>query len=172
MTTFRWIGLVVAAAVVVALGWLGTVSPTSLAPLISLRFRSVDWVDAATLEDWMMGDAGTEPTLLDVRTAEEFAVSHLPGAIRVDPERPDLCSLELAQRSPVVVYCSVGYRSAAILDDLRGLGLGEVYNLRGGIFAWANEGRPIVRDQAPATSVHPYNAIWGRLLRPDLRWSP
>lgn len=172
MTTFRWIGLVVAAAVVVALGWLGTVSPTSLAPLISLRFRSVDWVDAATLEDWMMGDAGTEPTLLDVRTAEEFAVSHLPGAIRVDPERPDLRSLELAQRSPVVVYCSVGYRSAAILDDLRGLGLGEVYNLRGGIFAWANEGRPIVRDQAPATSVHPYNAIWGRLLRPDLRWSP
>jgi rhodanese-related sulfurtransferase len=172
MTTFRWIGFVGAAAVAVALGWLGTASPTSLAPLISLRFRSVDWVDAATLADWMMGDRGTEPTLLDVRTAEEFAVSHLPGAIRVDPERPDLRFLELAERSPVVVYCSVGYRSAAILDDIRALGLGEVYNLRGGIFAWANEGHPIVRDQAPASSVHPYDAIWGRLLRPDLRWSP
>ena len=172
MTTFQRIGLVVAAVVAVALGWLGTASPTSLAPLISLRFRSVDWVDAGTLADWMMGDSETKPTLLDVRTPEEFAVSHLPGAIRVDPERPDLRSMELALRSPVVVYCSVGYRSAAILDDIRTPGLGEIYNLRGGIFAWANEGHPIVRDQAPASSVHPYDAIWGRFLRRDLRWSP
>lgn len=172
MTTYRWIWFLVAAVVAVALGWLGMASPTSLAPLISLRFRSIDWVDAGTLADWMSGDPSSEPTLLDVRTSEEFAVSHLRGAIRVDPERPDLRSLKLAQRSPVVVYCSVGYRSAAIIDDLRARGVDEVYNLEGGIFAWANEGHPIVRDQAPASLVHPYDAIWGRLLRRDLRWSP
>jgi rhodanese-related sulfurtransferase len=112
-----------------------------------------------------------DPSLvvLDVRTPEEFAVSHLPGAVRVDPDRADLGSLAVAEESTVVVYCSVGYRSAAIAEALEAAGVERVYNLRGGIFAWANEGRPMIRDGAPVHRVHPYDPIWGRLLRKELR---
>ncbi len=42
-------------------------------------------------------------------------------------------------------------------------------NLKGSIFQWANEGRPVVRDGEPVREVHPYDAVWGRLLDRDLR---
>lgn len=42
-------------------------------------------------------------------------------------------------------------------------------NLEGSIFAWANEGRPLVDDKGLATKVHPYDAKWGELLKPALR---
>ena len=70
---------------------------------------------------------------------------------------------------PVVVYCSVGYRSAAIVQRIERAGVGRVYNLEGGIFAWANEGRPIFKDNARAKLVHPYDKLWGLLLHEDLR---
>jgi hypothetical protein len=44
-----------------------------------------------------------------------------------------------------------------------------VQNLEGSIFQWANEHRPLVRDGQRETRVHPYNAVWGRLLAPEVR---
>jgi hypothetical protein len=69
----------------------------------------------------------------------------------------------------VVVYCSVGWRSAALADRLLAAGLDDVHNLRGSIFDWANKGLPLVRDGEPAREVHPYGRLWGLLLRPELR---
>ena len=43
-------------------------------------------------------------------------------------------------------------------------GFEHVYNLEGGIFQWANEGRALYRAGEPAEKVHPYNRTWGRLL--------
>ena len=118
-------------------------------------------------------DAGDAPLLLDARTAEEYAVSHLPGARRVDP---DATAAELAdaladvdRQRPVVVYCAVGVRSAKVARRLGEAGFGEVANLEGSIFRWANEGRPVVRDGREVTEVHPYDAVWGRLLAPERR---
>ena len=46
----------------------------------------------------------------------------------------------------------------------------EVYNMRGGIFQWAMEDREVVDgDGVKATVVHPYSAIWGKLLPWKLR---
>ena len=46
----------------------------------------------------------------------------------------------------------------------------EVYNLQGGIFQWAMEGRHIVDKEGERTSVvHPYSAVWGKLLPGRLR---
>jgi 3-mercaptopyruvate sulfurtransferase SseA len=50
-------------------------------------------------------------------------------------------------------------------------GIADVYNLEGGLFQWANEGRPIVRGSEQVHEVHPFNRIWGLLLRKDLRAS-
>lgn len=164
-----WAGLVLIALCGGVVLLARNLTPERLVPLISARFPEVDWIEADTLAEWLRRDPASRPLLLDTRTAEEFSVSHLPGAVRVDPSRPNLDAIDLPNDRPIVVYCSVGYRSAAIAEHLRAAEVGPVYNLRGGIFAWANEGRPIVRNGAPVDTVHPYDALWGHLLRPGLR---
>jgi rhodanese-related sulfurtransferase len=110
-----------------------------------------------------------ELVLLDVRSPEEQKVSQLRGAQRVDAEQPDLDSLAIPEDAKVVVYCSIGYRSAALMGALKRAGVEHVYNLEGGLFDWANQGRPIYRGEERVDEVHPFNRIWGLLLSPDLR---
>lgn len=137
--------------------------------MIESEFGSVPAVTTDSLA--RMIEAEADPVLLDVRTREEYEVSHLPGAVRVDPEGPwpELDSLQQTGR-PVVAYCSVGYRSAALTEALRERGV-EVVNLEGSIFRWANEGRPLVRGGEQVEVVHPYDRLWGQLLKPRRRAS-
>ncbi|MEM0961085.1 MAG: rhodanese-like domain-containing protein [Bacteroidota bacterium] len=138
---------------------------------LATRYPDVSTVSTAQLAE-RLGDA-TAPLLLDARDAEEYAVSHLPGARRVDP---DASPAELAdalsdvdRQRAVVVYCSVGVRSAGVAQRLGEAGFDDVRNLEGSIFRWANEGREVVRDGEPVREVHPYDSLWGRLLSEDLR---
>lgn len=103
--------------------------------------------------------------LVDTRTADEFAVSHLRGAVRADTVEMLQSIIRLGRpEQRVVLYCSVGYRSAKLADALRRAGQSNVWNLEGSIFTWANEGRPVVRDGAEVSEVHPYDSRWGTLL--------
>lgn len=153
----------------VALLWMGGDSASSLKTVIAARFPDVQRVDSATLSRWMKQAGAAQPVLLDARTKAEFAVSHLQGARRVDPDKPKISALRVAPDATVVVYCSVGYRSADIAQQIQRTGIGKVYNLEGGIFVWANEGRPIYRDDKRVKLVHPYDGIWGLFLHKDLR---
>lgn len=135
--------------------------------VIDARFPGIHWVDAPTLARWLRSDA--PPLLLDARRADEFAVSHLAGAQRIDPDRPDWSALPSDPSRRIVVYCSVGYRSGDIAAQLQRRGYGQVFNLEEGLFGWANEGRPIVQGNRPAEQVHPYDETWGRMLRAPLR---
>ncbi|NJK88768.1 MAG: rhodanese-like domain-containing protein [Myxococcales bacterium] len=156
-----FLGLVVASAV----GWCIPSRPLDFKPLIERDHPGVPWISADALErSWT---AGPVPVLLDVRTEAEFAVSHLRGAIRIDPEAP-ASAVQIPEGRPVIVYCSVGYRSAALGRRLQARGV-EVKNLEGGLFQWANDGRPLVSVSGTAKLVHPYDAVWGRLLRPEAR---
>jgi rhodanese-related sulfurtransferase len=148
---------------------LGCHSAVLLKPAIAARFPHVQWVDTETLSRWVKRAPEKQPTLLDVRTEAEFEVSHLRGAHRVDPDERKIEPLHIAPEATVVVYCSVGYRSAAIVEQIQRAGVRTVYNLEGGIFAWANQGHPVYRENERAELVHPYNKLWGRLLREDLR---
>lgn len=109
-------------------------------------------------------DQGQPPVLIDVRENDEFAVSHLPNAINVKK----VTELSLAKDTPMVIYCSVGVRSAAFAEELMGKGFTKVKNLRGSIFAWANAGYPLQRGASAVKTVHPYNRKWGTLLKPEL----
>lgn len=127
-----------------------------------VRFVSTD-----SLAAWL--DAAPRPVLLDVRTEDEFAVSHLDGALRVDPDLRDVTALDtLGFDRPIVTYCSIGYRSAALAEKLQAAGFTNVANLEGSIFMWANDGRPVYRGGRRVHAVHPYDAVWGRLLDADL----
>lgn len=119
------------------------------------------------------GLAPTLPILVDVRRHEEYDVSHLPGAMHLlpDVETPDL-GPEIAKDAPIVVYCSVGYRSSRMAERLLVQGYTKVTNLEGSIFEWANEGFPLERDGREVHEVHPYNSLWGWLLDEELHSKP
>lgn len=124
----------------------------------------------------------TDIVIFDVREEREYAVSHLPGAIRVDPdETPE----ELLARygdalkgKTAVFYCSVGRRSSDLLakssDALSAAGVSASYNLEGGVFRWANEDRALMQDARRTSHVHPYNWFWGRLVedKDDISYKP
>jgi rhodanese-related sulfurtransferase len=139
--------------------------------LVSARYPRVRWVTTSSLARWMGRSGNGGPILLDAREPEEFAVSHLRGARRVDPDLEDMSTLDLDEGERIVVYCAVGWRSGAFADRMRQAGYRRVYNLEGGIFRWANEGRVLYRDGHVVRKVHPYDATWGLMLEPEHRAS-
>jgi rhodanese-related sulfurtransferase len=137
---------------------------------IRRKFPRVPQITPATLATRIADPSRPAPQLLDVREPAEFAVSRLPGAMRVNPSAlAGEVTPRLQPGRPVVVYCSAGYRSSRLAERLIAAGVPEVSNLEGSIFAWANEGRPLESDAGRVRAVHPYNAFFGRLLKPELR---
>ena len=134
------------------------------------RFPKVQWITTAQLADWLANKQRQSPVLLDVRAEEEWKVSHLPGARRADPNAPvEEVISGIPKETPIVTYCAVGYRSGALATKLREAGFSNVWNLEGSIFQWANERRPLVREDQPVDTVHPYSNLWGRLLIDEVR---
>lgn len=142
---------------------------TAVKAAIRAAFPTVEHLSPEELRGFL-ATKGAAVRVIDVRTPEEMAVSHLAGAIRLDPDATEFPMLAgLPREAPVVVYCSVGYRSARVAHRMAELGFTAVKNLEGGIFDWANLGFPLVRDGRPTGMVHPYNQVWGALLHTDLR---
>ncbi len=163
--------LVLPVAVAVVLYFEGRSIGLDLVHRVSARkFPSVNWIGAAELAGWRQDSTRSQPLLLDARTAPEYQLSHLAGARRIDPNRPLLKHMEaFARDTPIVVYCSVGYRSSRVARWLGRQGFTNVRNLEGSLFAWANRARPMEAEGRPVKAVHPYNEFWGRLLEPGVR---
>ncbi|MFB6230929.1 MAG: rhodanese-like domain-containing protein [Salinibacter sp.] len=137
--------------------------------MIAADYPNVPSIPTDSLAERLAEDTRPHPLLLDARSSEEYAVSHLRGARRVAPSAEAYPALDtLASGRPIVVYCSVGYRSAGVAQTLRDQGFTNVANLKGSIFRWANEGRPVYRAGQRVEGVHPYNASWGTLLTDSL----
>lgn len=133
--------------------------------LTERKFPQVKWITGQELDRWRADTSRPRPVILDARTQEEFLVSHVGGAIRIDPYRPILRPIRNFPKDTAIVgYSSASYRGARLADFLARQGYGNVVVLDGGIFQWANEGRPIVRDDRPSNQVHPYDGRWGWLL--------
>lgn len=73
-------------------------------------------------------------------------------------------SLEaIPKDAPIVVYCSVGYRSERIGEKLLEAGYTNVHNLYGGIFNWFYEGGELVNMNNDSTErIHTYNKKWSQ----------
>jgi len=141
--------------------------------MIETTFSDVPTITTDSLARRLADTTAVHPVLLDARSPEEYAVSHLPEAQRVNPDADTIAGLDtLSRETPIVVYCSVGYRSARITSRLQKQGFTNVANLKGSIFRWANEGRTVVRDGKPVQAVQPYDNTWGRLLHDDLHAAP
>ena len=106
-----------------------------------------------------------QPVFLDAREREEFAVSHIPGAVWVGYDDFDLARTNTFEKDEkIVVYCSVGYRSERIARKLQKAGFTNVTNLYGGIFHWVNEDNQVVDAKGPTKRVHTYNEKWSKWL--------
>lgn len=110
--------------------------------------------------------AGKEPIILDAREADECAVSHIATARCVGYDDFDLETVsDLPKDRPVYVYCSIGYRSDKIGQQLEKAGFERVFNLYGGIFSWSNNGYPLEGDDGlPTQAVHGFNKRWSKWL--------
>lgn len=138
---------------------------------IRARFPEVPQMNVAQLQAALAVPPGV--VLLDVRDQAEFEVSHLQGAHWAPDTKAARQWIRTGPKgAKVVLYCSVGWRSSALARELIRAGEGQVLNLEGSIFEWANQGLPVVRGDTPVRQVHPYNARWGQLLRPELRFDP
>lgn len=102
--------------------------------------------------------------LLDARELAEYQVSHIPNADFVGYYNVDEKLLQQLDKSkPVVVYCSIGYRSEKVAERLQKEGFAKVYNLYGSIFEWVNQGNEVCDMQDVVTNkVHTYNKKWSR----------
>ena len=84
--------------------------------------------------------------LVDVRTPEEFAECHLPGALNIDWRGEGFSekAQKLDKARPVLVYCRSGRRSAEAARTLDGLGF-KTYNMKGGIMSWILAGKRVTK---------------------------
>lgn len=116
--------------------------------------------------------AKDETVLFDVRTPAEYAVSHIEGAIRVEPgiSATDFMAAHGAalKGRTAVFYCSVGMRSSKFAERVKDAaiqtGVAGVANLEGGIFAWHRDRRPLVDGKGATPSIHPYDRTWGKAV--------
>ncbi len=108
--------------------------------------------------------------IIDSRAREEYEVSHLDGAVLFVPKVDSLKSLveKLPMDKAIITYCSVGYRSSKLAEQLMAKGFSNVRSLEGGIFEWANHNNAVFSGSKQVKYVHPFNKAWGRFLNNDL----
>ncbi|KAI8504959.1 hypothetical protein Bbelb_170680 [Branchiostoma belcheri] len=156
----------------------------------SVRQMATDELDRL-LKEQQASQESSEVLLLDSRPVEEYSISHIPDAVRVDHDGDLTPALDRIRHEndtsrllSVVAYCSVGYRSSVVAkrldEELNKLPSGSsvnrpisIYNLEGSLFKWANEGRAMEDSEGKKTTLaHPYSSVWGRLLNKQFHcWS-
>lgn len=169
-----WPKLLLFAIGLIVPGWLSTAADPSrldeLAKSLASEFPDIGQISTDELARRLSGS--NDVILIDVRSRGEFAVSHIPFAVRI---RPGATSQNVVDRlnasvtgRHVIFYCSVGVRSSRLADrsraDLMRLGAEGVYNLSGGLFAWHNEERSVENMKGPTQFIHPFDRTWGKLL--------
>ncbi len=100
---------------------------------------------------------------IDAREYTEFKVSHIKNAIWAGYDDFDIKRVNsVAKNKKIIVYCSVGYRSEKITNQLKEAGYLNVSNLYGGIFEWVNQNNPVVNMNGNITNkIHAYSKSWG-----------
>ena len=81
--------------------------------------------------------------VLDVRTPQEFAEGHVPGAVNVPHDQLASRLGEVPKDKDVVLYCRSGRRSALAAGVLAANGYTRVSQLEGDMQAWIQRGRPV-----------------------------
>lgn len=89
--------------------------------------------------------------VLDVRTADEFGNGHIKGAKNVSFLDDDFeQKLKEVDGKPVLVHCASGGRSAKAVKQMLGKEFPELYHMNGGMKAWTDAGKEVVKSNGAA----------------------
>ncbi len=97
-------------------------------------------VSPRELHELRQGDAA--PLVLDVRSKEEFAAGHIPGAVHIPYREVGKRIAEIDASNGVAVYCRVGPRARKGEAALLEAGVSKVLHVEGGYTAWQKAGLP------------------------------
>ena len=105
--------------------------------------RGAGGSSVGTLEATMLINS-KDAIVLDVRTAAEFAQSHILNSrnVPLDEIEARIRELERFKAKSIIVSCATGNRSGSAAAILRKHGFTNVVNLAGGIAAWQQAGLP------------------------------
>jgi len=74
--------------------------------------------------------------VIDVRTAGEFQMGHIPGAVNTPVDQLEATAQSWDKDAAYVVYCATGQRSATAVEIMRTLGFKNIAHFNAGIQAW------------------------------------
>ncbi|MCG8316707.1 MAG: rhodanese-like domain-containing protein [Pseudomonadales bacterium] len=100
-----------------------------------------EWDQAMALEKMQKGNL----LVVDVRSAEEFAEGHVPGAINIPHNELEQHMSQLAgyENKALLIYCRSGRRAGVAESELSGKGFTQIYHLKGDMIGWEKNGQKI-----------------------------
>lgn len=97
--------------------------------ILTKKVEIIGWRDIARLS--------SETILIDVRTADEYSLGSIPGAINIPVDELRSRLSELPKNRPIVVTCAVGLRGYLAYRILIQHGYKDIRNLSGGYKTWS-----------------------------------
>ena len=102
-------------------------------------------LSAQSLHEWLADQSRTQPFLLDVREPWEYEYCRIQDSTLIPMSQVSSRLADLQPEADVVVICHHGVRSFHVASFLEQQGFGKVYNLQGGVDAWARHVEPTMR---------------------------
>lgn len=88
--------------------------------------------------------------ILDVRSTNEYAEGHIPGAINIPHDQlgSRIAEIDAHIGKDVVLYCASGWRVGIAANILRAAGFSKLLHLDGDMNGWRSNGQPIKECQS------------------------
>ena len=102
----------------------------------------IEQLQAGDLQAWLDDKSRARPVILDVREPWEHEVCSIPDSMLLPMQQIPTRLQELPTDADIVVVCHHGMRSLQVAQFLKQSGLERVFNLSGGIAAWAAQVDP------------------------------
>ncbi|GAB4063307.1 rhodanese-like domain-containing protein [Uliginosibacterium sediminicola] len=103
---------------------------------------AVSQLPAADLAAWLQDAGRPQPVLLDVREPHEFAYCAIAGSQLMPMGTVPSDIDKLDPEAEIVCICHHGMRSLQVAMFLSSRGFDKVFNLSGGVHAWAQQVDP------------------------------
>ena len=131
MTGTHWTRLTIAIVLGVLIETVGTAADPKEAPRVTPA-------ELAALRE-----SGVAPVVIDVRSSEEYASGHIPGAVNIPFDQVADRIAEVDAPHGVALYCMIGPRARKGESALLAASYPKVFHLEGGLAAWKAAGLPV-----------------------------
>jgi hydroxyacylglutathione hydrolase len=115
-----------------------------------LPVESVPQITVHELLEWL--EQGRDVAVIDVREPAEWLDGHIEGALHLPMLEAAARRGEVPAERPKAVLCAGGLRSSTTISALKRHGIGNWFNVTGGMAAWLKSSYPVVRPAAASPS--------------------